>query len=125
MPGVYYSFFEAFPLVYIGIYGFNIGELGVVFTCIVVGCVIGIIVYVSYVYWYLEPDIKKNGLRAQEHRLVPALFATMLLPAGLFWFGWTSESSIHWIVSIIGITTYATGMFAHLHHAHCIRVTSC
>ncbi|EXJ88928.1 hypothetical protein A1O3_01992 [Capronia epimyces CBS 606.96] len=109
--GIYYSFFEAFPIVYVGIYGFNIGELGIVFTCIVVGCVIGIAIYCSYVYWYLEPDIKKNGLRAQEHRLVPALFAVTLMPAGMFWFGWTAQSDIHWIVSIIGITFYAVGAF--------------
>ncbi|RMZ87764.1 hypothetical protein DV736_g5006, partial [Chaetothyriales sp. CBS 134916] len=109
--GVYYSFFEAFPLVFINMYGFNIGELGIVFTCIIVGCVFGIIIYCSYVYWYLEPDIKKNGLRAQEHRLVPALFAVLFLPASLFWFGWTSEKSIHWIVPIIAITFYAIGAF--------------
>jgi DHA1 family multidrug resistance protein-like MFS transporter len=109
--GIYYSFFEAFPLVYVGIYGFNIGELGIVFIVIVIGCVIGIVIYCSYVYWYLEPDIKKNGLRAQEHRLVPALFAVTLMPAGLFWFGWTAQANIHWIVSMIGITIYAIGAF--------------
>lgn len=85
---IYYSFFEVFPLAYIGIYHFNLGELGLVFICIIVGCVIGMSIYCSYVYWYLEPDIKKNGLRAQEHRLVPALFSSMLLPAAMFWFGW-------------------------------------
>ncbi|KAK5281135.1 hypothetical protein LTR40_005333 [Exophiala xenobiotica] len=109
--GIYYSFFEAFPLVYIGIYDFNIGELGIVFTCIVVGCVIGIMIYVSYVYFYLEPDIKAHGLRAQEHRLVPALFAVTLMPAGLFWFGWTADPQTHWMVGIIGITLYAIGAF--------------
>jgi MFS transporter, DHA1 family, multidrug resistance protein len=109
--GIYYSYFEAFPLVYIGKYGFNLGEQGIVFTCIVVGAVIGIIIYCSYVWFYLEPDIKKNGLRAQEHRLVPALFAVTLLPAGLFLFAWTARASIHWIVSIIGITLFAIGAF--------------
>lgn len=109
--GIYYSFFEAFPLAYIGDYGFNIGELGIVYTCIIVGCIIGIIIYCGYQRLYLEPDIKKRGLRAQEHRLVPALFAVWLLPLGLFWFGWTARSSIHWIVSIIGITLFAIGSF--------------
>jgi len=109
--GIYYSYFEAFPLVYIGKYGFNLGEQGIVFTCIVVGAVIGIIIYCSYIWFYLEPDIKKNGLRAQEHRLVPALFAVLLLPAGLFLFAWTARPSIHWIVSIIGITMFASGAF--------------
>lgn len=109
--GIYYSYFEAFPLVYIYKYGFNIGELGITFLCIVVGAVIGIVIYCSYQWFYLEPDIKKNGLRAQEHRLVPALFAVTLLPTGLFIFAWTARPDIHWIVSIIGITIFAIGAF--------------
>lgn len=109
--GIYYSFFEVFPLVYIGIYGFNLGELGLPFLVIIIGCVIGIAIYFAYNYFYLEPDIKAHGLRAQEHRLVPAMFAVILLPAALFWFGWTSEKSIHWIVPTIGLTLFPIGAF--------------
>lgn len=109
--GVYYSFFEVFPLVYVGIYGFNLGELGLPFLTIIIGCVIGLSVYVGYNWFYLEPDIKAHGLRAQEHRLVPALFAVTLLPAGMFWFGWTAEKSIHWIVCSIGLTMFPIGAF--------------
>ena len=109
--GVYYSFFEVFPLVYVGIYGFDLGELGLPFLTIIVGCVIGITIYVSYQYFYLEPDIRKHGLRAQEHRLVPALFAVTLLPAGMFWFGWTSNIHTHWIVPSIGLTLFPIGAF--------------
>lgn len=109
--GIYYSYFEAFPLVYIGIYGFNLGEMGTTFICIVVGAVIGIVIYVSYVWFYLEPDILAHGLRAQEHRLVPALIAVVALPVGLFIFAWTARADIHWIVSIIGITIFAIGAF--------------
>jgi MFS transporter, DHA1 family, multidrug resistance protein len=65
----------------------------------------------SYVYFYLEPDIKNHGLRQQEHRLVPALYAVFLLPASMFWFGWTARHDIHWIVSIIGNMFYAMGAF--------------
>jgi DHA1 family multidrug resistance protein-like MFS transporter len=102
--GIYYSFFEAFPLVYPPLYGFSIGLTGVAFTCIIVACVIGILGYFAYLYFYLIPDILKNGLRAQESRLVPALFACFGPTIGLFLFAWTSKASIHWIVSIIGIT---------------------
>jgi len=109
--GIYYSFFEVFPLVYPVMYGFNLGQTGVVFTCITVACILGVTIYCTYVYVYLEPDIIKNGLRAQEHRLVPALFACFGMPIGLFIFGWTSNPSIHWIASIIGITVYATSAF--------------
>jgi MFS transporter, DHA1 family, multidrug resistance protein len=107
----YYSFFEAFPLAYAGVYGFNIGEVSLVFLVIVIGCVIGLTIYCLYVYYYLEPDIKAHGLRAQEHRLVPALFSSMLLPTALFWWGWTIDKDIHWIVSCIGNSLFALGAF--------------
>ncbi|EXJ61877.1 hypothetical protein A1O7_02307 [Cladophialophora yegresii CBS 114405] len=101
--GIYYSFFEAFPLVYIAIYGFNLGELGLTFISIGVATVIGLIIYVVYLALYLGPDIAKRGLRAPEHRLVPALFSVCSLPAGLFMFGWTSRHGIHWMASLIGV----------------------
>lgn len=56
--GIYYSFFEAFPLTYVNKYGFNLGELGIVFLCIIVGCVVGItsescqFVYIFALYPY-------------------------------------------------------------------------
>ncbi|KAH9215286.1 major facilitator superfamily domain-containing protein [Leptodontidium sp. 2 PMI_412] len=81
--GIYYSFFEAFPIVYMTYYGFNISEPGIAFTCVII--------------------LKKNGMRPQEHRLIPALFACFGPPAGLFLFSWTSAPSIHWIVLTIGI----------------------
>jgi DHA1 family multidrug resistance protein-like MFS transporter len=34
--GIYYSFFEVFGLVYPVMYGFNVGETGLVFVCIIV-----------------------------------------------------------------------------------------
>ncbi|RMZ80565.1 hypothetical protein DV737_g2898, partial [Chaetothyriales sp. CBS 132003] len=53
-----------------------------------------------------EPEIRTQGLGAPERRLVPALFATFLLPIGLFIFAWTGFNSpkIHWI--------YAASLFA-------------
>lgn len=85
--GIYYSFFEVFALVYPPIYGFNVGETALVFVCIIVGCFVAVAIHFSYLHWYLIPDILKNGLRQQEHRLVPAIFASVGPPIGLFLFG--------------------------------------
>ena len=109
--GIYYSFFEVFPLVYPPMYGFSLGIIGVVFTCILVSCLIGIAGYTAYLRWYLIPDILKNGLRAQESRLVPALFCCFGPPIGLFIFAWTANPNIHWIASVIGITIYGATVF--------------
>lgn len=109
--GIYYSFFEVFPLVYGPMYGFNIGENGLVFLCVLVACAIGIIIYAAYLHFYLIPDINANGMRAQEHRLVPALVFAFGPVIGLFLFAWTANPSIHWIASVIGITIYAASAF--------------
>lgn len=109
--GIYYSFFEVFPLVYPVYYGFSLGMIGVVFTCILVACLIGVAVYCLYLWLLLIPDIMKNGLRAQESRLVPALFACFGPTIGLFIFAWTARADIHWIAPTIGITLYAASVF--------------
>ncbi|GAD98239.1 hypothetical protein PVAR5_6930 [Paecilomyces variotii No. 5] len=109
--GIYYSFFEVFPLVYPPIYQFSLGLTGTTFVCIIPGCMVGIAIYVAYQFFWLIPDIKKNGLRAQEHRLVPSLYAVFFPTISLFIFAWTTRSSIHWIVSVIALSLYATSQF--------------
>src|SRR6185312_17302707 len=107
----YYSFFEVFPLVYPPIYGFNVGEVGLCFLTIGVACLIGVTSFLIYQLWYLIPDIKKNGLRDPEHRLVPALLGVILLPIGYFMFGWTARHGVHWIVSLIGVVILVAANF--------------
>jgi len=84
---IYYSFFEVFPLVYIDMYGFNLGQLGLTFLSITVGVFLSIASYWSYVYWIVEPEIRTHGLGAPERRLIPALFVAFFCPIGLFVFG--------------------------------------
>ncbi|GKT45740.1 trehalase [Colletotrichum spaethianum] len=109
--GIYYSFFEVFPMVYPVYYGMSIGEVGLVFLCILVACLLGVAVYVSYLAFYMIPRIKKFGFPAQENRLVPALPASLGPTIGLFIFAWTASPAIHWIAPTIGITVYGATVF--------------
>jgi DHA1 family multidrug resistance protein-like MFS transporter len=109
--GIYYSFFEAFPIVYMGIYGFNLGQMGLTFLSISVSVALAIPSYWAYQHYLVEPEIKAKGVPAPERCLIPALFVAFLLPIGLFMFGWTAKSSIPWIVSMIGIGIYSYGVF--------------
>ncbi|KAJ5985335.1 hypothetical protein N7522_012531 [Penicillium canescens] len=109
--GIYYSFFEVFPLVYPVDYGMNLGQIGLVFLCILVSCIIGIALYVAYIYYWMNPRIKRLGFPAQEERLIPALPASFGPTIGLFLFAWTARASIHWIVPTIGITIYGATVF--------------
>ncbi|KAH6024557.1 hypothetical protein HBI83_065860 [Parastagonospora nodorum] len=109
--GIFYSFFEAFPLVYISMYGFNLGEMGLTFLSVTVGVVLATSWYWWYIYTIVEPDIRLNGLGSPERRLIPALYVTFLVPIGLFIFGWTARSDVHWIASCIGIVITTIGIF--------------
>ena len=85
--GIYYSFFEVFAIVFPREYGFDVGETALVFLTIIVGTIIAIAIYLSYLHWYLLPDIMKRGSRAQEHRLVPSIMRALAWLVGLFLFG--------------------------------------
>ncbi|KAH8669166.1 benomyl/methotrexate resistance protein [Xylariales sp. PMI_506] len=111
---IFYSFFEAFPIVYIDYFHFNLGEMGVSFLSIIVGAIIGVAFYWSYIHWVLEPDIRENGIGEPEKRLVPALYTCFFLPVGLFIFAWTSNPSLHWIGPTIGISLFTIGIFVVL-----------
>lgn len=108
---IYYSFFEVFPMVYIELYGFNVGEMGLTFLSITVGTVTAIVMYYAYLTFVVVPAIKSGAPDIPEYRLVAALPASFLLPAGLFIFAWTGNGHTHWIVSVIGIFLFTVGMF--------------
>ncbi|MCJ1441880.1 MAG: hypothetical protein MMC23_002372 [Stictis urceolatum] len=61
--------------------------------------------------------VKKRESEGGEHngsepefRLPPAIAGAPLVTVGLFWFGWTSYSSVHWIVPIIGSGFFGMGV---------------
>ena len=108
---IYYSFFESFPLVFIGMHGFNMGQLGLTFLSITVGVSIAITSYFFYLSHYVNPRIRAQGLGAPEMRLIPSLLTSTFVPIGLFIFAWTSSASIHWIAPLIGVGIYNMGVF--------------
>lgn len=47
-----------------------------------------------------------------EGRLYFSCIESALLPIGLFWFGWTSFSSVHWIVPTLAVGCATMGIFS-------------
>lgn len=89
--GIYHSFFESFPIVYGGLYGFNLGETGLAFLAVLVGLVIAVALYCAYFFFWADQRLAhaaaKVGSVPPEARIYPGLFATFLIPIGLFIFG--------------------------------------
>jgi DHA1 family multidrug resistance protein-like MFS transporter len=99
---IFYSFFEFFPLVCGGIYGFSLGEIGLVFTSVIIGFFIGGVLYSAFVHFVVNKATKAGTPMSPEERLLPALFSSVLVPSGIFIFAGTSRPDIHWIMPTIG-----------------------
>jgi DHA1 family multidrug resistance protein-like MFS transporter len=92
--GIYYSFFECFPLVFNDIYNFNLGELGLAFLAVLVGLAVAVTLLCAYLYLVAPRRLAKLDPVPPEARIWPGLFATFLIPIGLYIFGESSALSI-------------------------------
>jgi MFS family permease len=53
---------------------------------------------------------KANGKTAPEYRVPLMLPGVFLIPAGLFWYGWSAEAIAPWIVTDLGIAVFGMGV---------------
>ncbi|KAF2814504.1 MFS general substrate transporter [Mytilinidion resinicola] len=114
--GVLYLFFGAFGLVFRENHGFKLWQVGLTFLGITVGMILG---SASNPFWnknYMrllkkhEEEHGEKGGSEPEYRLPPAIGGSPLVVIGLLWFGWTTYSSVHWIVPIVGSAFFGAGV---------------
>lgn len=110
---IFYMFFQAFPIVFTGVYGFNAGEEGLTFLPIGVGAVFACGLYL---WWdaFLEKAKNRNPpakwTKKEEFRRLPlACLGGPLFVISLFWLGWTARKDIHWIVPTLAALPFGMG----------------
>ncbi|EGR47235.1 uncharacterized protein TRIREDRAFT_64758 [Trichoderma reesei QM6a] len=113
--GILYLFFGAFPLVFSTNHGFKLWQIGLTFLGIGVGMVVAML---TDPVWHrirlrlmarLERETGVPGASEPEFRLPSAIAGSVLVPAGLFMFAWTTYSSVPWIVPIVGSGLFGMG----------------
>ncbi|KAK8196736.1 GTPase-activating protein, partial [Zalaria obscura] len=109
--GILYIWFESFVIVFVEIYGFNLGQEGLAFLGILVGALLTIPFFFYYLKTRLEPQFNENGELKPEKRLPAACVGGFFIPICLFWFGWSARPDIHWIMPIVGSGFFAVGTF--------------
>ncbi len=62
-------------------------------------------------YIYRRSTAKANGVGVPEFRLPYMLPGVLVMPIGLFWYGWSAESVVHWAVVDIGVIVFTLGSF--------------
>jgi DHA1 family multidrug resistance protein-like MFS transporter len=81
--GLYYSFFESFPLVYRKHYGFNLSQLGLTFLSVLIGLIVGVSMYCAYLYYVGDSKIRKMETIPPECSPLALTCRELLYPDGL------------------------------------------
>jgi MFS family permease len=93
--------FTTFTPLYRNVYGFGEGVVGLSYCGLGVGCIIGQF-YVTWVGDRLYMNHVRKGDAKPEHRLTLMIQGAVMMPIGFFWYGWSAQAHVHWIVPIIG-----------------------
>ncbi|KAJ5256122.1 Major facilitator superfamily domain general substrate transporter [Penicillium chrysogenum] len=106
---VLYLQFSSVPLIFRTNHNFTIEQTGAVFTSMCVGVII-----ITIISIYQERIAMRFGKHttSPEGRLYFVCVESVLLPIGLFWFGWSSFPSVHWIVPAIAVGCATMGIFS-------------
>jgi len=59
---------------------------------------------------YRKLKARNNGVGKPEFRVPLMVPGALLVPIGLFWYGWSARAHTHWIVPNIGATVFAAGV---------------
>lgn len=115
-----YLMFSTITPIFMEIYGFSVIQAGLAFLGLGVGSFIGVAVFSITSDRYIKKKAKEEdalaaaeGREAEgmkpEYRLPPLKIGAIVLPAGLFIYGWTAEKEAHWITPIIGTMIVGVG----------------
>lgn len=114
--GLLYLFFTTVPSVFQQQYGFSVGISGLSYLGIGVGFFTGFLVVASSSdKVVMKLTARNNGEHQPEMRLPTMIFFASILPISFFWYGWSADKQVHWIVPIIGMFPFGLGfMGIHL-----------
>jgi MFS family permease len=105
--GLLFLLFTTFPMVFEQQYNFSAGVSGLSYLGVGIGMALSLGVFASV----SDKMHKKAGDSPQpEERLKPMMYVMPAVPIGIFWYGWTADKQVHWIVPIIGTSFFGFGV---------------
>lgn len=58
---------------------------------------------------YIRLKARNNGVGRPEFRVPTMVVGSLLIPIGLFWYGWSARAHAHWIMPNIGAAFFCAG----------------
>ncbi|KAH8705264.1 putative MFS multidrug transporter [Talaromyces proteolyticus] len=109
--GILYLTFEAYPISFQEVrHWTHAGVAALPFLSILVGVFIGGAIIIFVTKTRFARKMKKHGRVVPEERLPPMIIGSILLPIGLFWFGWTSNENITWVPQVLAGVPIGAGI---------------
>ena len=111
--GYLYLLFTTLTIVFQDSYGFSQGTVGLTYLGIGIGSLIGLFLFATLSDW-LTAKLSRGGEMKPEYRLFPLIPGSLFAPIGLFWYGWSAQKKMFWIMPIIGTGWVGFGLLATL-----------
>ncbi|EHK46037.1 uncharacterized protein TrAtP1_013129 [Trichoderma atroviride] len=109
--GLLYLFFTTIPSVFKDKYGFSTGLSGLAYLGIGIGFMAGLVLTALTNDRIMAKMAQRNGGKFEpEMRLPMMIFYAAFCPISFFWYGWTADKGVHWIVPIIGMVPFGFGL---------------
>lgn len=108
---ILYLWFEAFPIVFVQIYDFTLIQYGTAFFSVLVGVLVGAVIYIPWIYRVFTLPTARNEPVVPEVFLPIMIVGSLIMPIGVFIFGWSATTKAHWIGPVIGSGIFSAGAF--------------
>ncbi|CUM68076.1 uncharacterized protein PRCAT00005791001 [Priceomyces carsonii] len=120
---VLFGFFEAYPIIFEGVYHMSLGISGLLFLGVGIGLMCGAVFFITIDKMVYNPrnadgtrgKRDKDGnliLGTPESKLLCAEVGAVSLPIALFWLAWTGRTdSVQWMVPIAAGVPFGFGLF--------------
>ena len=125
--GLIFLLFATFPTVFEENYGFSPGVSGLAYIGLGLGMIFGIVLFgllSDKLMQQKRPDEEGDAVATPnnpssshatiahpERRLPLMMWIPPIVPAAIFWYGWTADKHVHWIVPILGTFFVGLGSF--------------
>ncbi|RYP81893.1 hypothetical protein DL770_005749 [Monosporascus sp. CRB-9-2] len=112
MFAIPFTFFSGLFWVFQTDYGYTFWECRRIFYALGSGCVVGMFIQMIFSVWHRFKYLRRfqPASISPESHILPAMIGSVLIPAGLFWFGWTAHLSVDRnIFPLIGVALFGAG----------------
>ncbi|KAK0631124.1 major facilitator superfamily domain-containing protein [Bombardia bombarda] len=109
--GALFLLFTTIPTTFETTYNFTVGLTGLVYLSLGIGFLSGwVVVTLSSDKIVIRLTKANDGVFEPEMRMPMCIYFAILLPSTFFWYGWSAYYKTHWIVPILGLFPFATGL---------------